>query len=66
MNYSIFEKIYTMKSILFLTFLSLATLGYSQSDVTHLDSVETFKQWDDLFCYQNYYISGQPDQEKLE
>lgn len=46
--------------------------GYSQCAVIESDSgarsntVETFDKWEDLYRFQTYYISAQPEEELLE
>jgi uncharacterized protein (TIGR01244 family) len=57
-----------MKSFLILIIISLSTLCYSQCNPisSYSDSVEIFDEWEDLFRFQTYYISAQPELENLE
>ncbi len=51
-----------MKTIFITVLMLLAAGSYAQQ----ASDVETFDDWDALFKYQDIYISGQPEKERLE
>ncbi|MFC2089578.1 hypothetical protein ACFLT1_02285 [Bacteroidota bacterium] len=51
-----------MKTVFGILFLAFTSLVFAQQ----ADSVQTFSEWDELYRFNNFFISGQPEKERLE
>ena len=55
-----------MKSILIPLFISLSFACSLSAQITQNDSVEVISQFKNMYKYQNFYLSGQPNYEALQ